>query len=87
MAAEGHLLDDLSDLAIDNVESAIGFVTDIDAGTVGSEINSVRALDPFDLLRHFVGRWIDDVHTVSGGVGDINADHAFGSRHSIDNEQ
>ena len=77
-----NLLDDLGAFTIDHVEGAVGLVAYIDTGAVGSEIDSVRRLDAFDLLDDLIRRGVDDMNAVAGGVGYIDADHIRAYRRS-----
>ena len=80
-AAQGNLLDELAAL-IDDVERAVGFVADVDPRAVRREAHAVRRFDALDHLDDLVGRGIDDVNVVAGGVRHVHA-RRFGCRRRL----
>src|SRR5262249_3013996 len=70
--AQRHFLDQRTTRAVEDVERAVGLVADIDPRPIRRGHDSVRGLDPFDLLDDLVGRGINDVNAVAGAVSHID---------------
>src|SRR5579871_7029659 len=68
IAAQGNPLRHLKGFAVYNGDCVIGLFADVDPAVVRGHRDAVRRLDPLDLSHHLVGRGVDDVDVIPGGV-------------------
>src|SRR5229473_3420724 len=71
-AAQEHFLQNLTALAIHDVEHAFRFVADIDSCAIGRKGDSMRQLYAMNHLDDSVGCGIDNIDCVSRAVGDVD---------------
>src|SRR6266571_4896161 len=69
MAAQRNLVRHFQRLSVDDVQRAVGLITDVEPASVGSSRSSMVYLDACYLSDDFVRCWIDNADVVTGRVG------------------